>query len=187
MKRTAFFSAILLLLSLIATACEPSAQQSATMTAAAWTPTSSPTPTDTPTPIPTATSTPEPPTATPTPSTGRISGRAYWVDTNAPVEGVKLTFKPGGSLVTDAQGNYFTEVDPGAVRVNVSINFTDLSTLPCPTTNTGFGLPFGFKLLGDWEQMIALGDAQGFTLMTGQEVTVEAGEELKLDLQFSCQ
>lgn len=198
MKQLCLYLSLLMLLSLVVTGCGPSADQIATMTAAAWTPTPSPTvtytPTSTPTPSPspqppTATATPsptpQPPTATPNSTTGLVSGRAFWEKTGNPVAGVQLIFGEGVTtlgegIITDAQGNFSAEVKPGSFYVSLMWPFAGQSDVPCSDLT--------FTLLGDWTD-IYLADILGkdTLLAQGPKLNVEAGEEVKLDIQFSCQ
>lgn len=149
--------------------------------------TQTPTPTSTFTPTVTATPspTPQPPTATPKSTTGLVSGRAFWEKTGNPVAGVQLIFGEGVTtlgegIITDAQGNFSAEVKPGSFYVSLMWPFAGQSDVPCSDLT--------FTLLGDWTD-IYLADILGkdTLLAQGPKLNVEAGEEVKLDIQFSCQ
>lgn len=149
--------------------------------------TQTPTPTSTFTPTVTATPspTPQPPTPTPKSTTGLVSGRAFWEKTGNPVAGVQLIFGEGVTtlgegIITDAQGNFSAEVKPGSFYVSLMWPFAGQSDVPCSDLT--------FTLLGDWTD-IYLADILGkdTLLAQGPKLNVEAGEEVKLDIQFSCQ
>jgi len=186
MKESSLFLPVLMLASLVVTACGPSEDQIATITAEAWTPTLSPRATHTPTAPPTPSPSPQPPTATPKPTTGLVLGHAYWENTDTPVAGVQLTFGEGSftlgeGIATDAQGNYSAEVKPGSFYVNLIWPLAGQSDVPCSR--------LAFTLLGEWvvSPLVQL-NAGGYVLLaTSQKLTVEAGEEVKLDIEFTCQ
>ena len=186
MRQSSVFLTVLILVSLVVTGCGPSADQIATMTAEAWTPTLLPTATHTPTAPPTPSPSPQPPTATPKSTTGLVSGHASWENTDTPVAGVQLIFGEGVTtlgegIVTDAQGNYSAEVMPGSFYVNLNWPFAGQSDVPCSS--------LAFTLLGEWVvfPLVQLNAGGYILLAASQKLSVEAGEEVKLDIQFSCQ
>jgi len=138
-------------------------------------------------PLPTPTSQPNPIAATDVPESTIeiISGHVFWEDTDAPVEGVELIFGEGVAILgegimTDEQGNYSAEVDPGSFSITLNWQFAGQSDVPCSRLD--------FTILGDWNVFPLINLNTGGYLFTafGPKLSVDEGEEVTLDIQFSC-
>jgi len=84
-------------------------------------------------------------------------------------------------VTTDVQGKYNSKVDPGSFEVSLGWFVIDQSDIPCPSLN--------FTLLGEWipAPLMQLNDGGFFLMATSEEVTINAGDEITLDIPFSCQ
>jgi hypothetical protein len=160
------------------------------------------TPPATPTPAPTATPPPTPTSApTPTPTTGKVVGRVFRSDTDAPIANASVELHdlaldakdPGWKVAevsTDKQGRYsFDGIKPGKYSLSVFAAFKNEADMPCPAvadtllsitvTQSGWLARTGIQeSTGQWA-MIAVGGEK-------DEMSVAAGDVLQKDIDLKC-
>jgi len=191
-RRSAVKFLYVVLITILLVGCGSSAEQmtSTAVIAQAQTqiaaPTLTPTETHTPTVLPSPSPTPTH-TATPKSTTGLVSGHAFWEKTNAPVAGIQLNFGgtvtlgAGQGIITDAQGNYSAMVNAGSFSFTIQWQFAGLSDVPCSS--------LAFTLPSEWGLPLLLNLKPGGYMFTAfsPKLSVEAGEEVKQDIEFICQ